>query len=137
MADHVRNETPLEPDSPTTPAASLEGRSLVVFGLLCVPGLVGASAVALDNVTWRLFGSTLSTWGFSGGVVGLAGLLSGLLSIFLWPVVASLTFGSVRGGKLGLGRLLCVVAGCLVATYSGVYFSVWFVVIPLLQAAWD
>ena len=108
-----------------------ERRRLAILAVLCVPGLVASSALALDNMTRPIFGSALTTWGFFGSLVGLAGLLSGFASILTWPGVVVLSLKSVKSAGLGLASRVAVVLGCMVATYSAVFFVVWFIIIPL------
>jgi hypothetical protein len=107
-------------------------RRLIVLTLLCIPGLVASSTLAVDSVTSSSVGSALTTWGFLGGLVGLAGLFSGFASIVAWPAVLVLTLKSVRMAGLGTLSRVGVVLGCVVATYSAAFFIVWFVVFPLL-----
>jgi hypothetical protein len=116
----------------TSPGASSgDRRTLVLLAMLCVPGVVASSTLALDNITRPLFGSAFTTWGFLGGLVGLAALLSGFLSILTWPGVVLLSLKSVKSGRLRHLARIAVVAGCIVATYSAVFFTVWFVILPL------
>lgn len=107
------------------------GGRLVILAVLCVPGLIASGALALDNITRPIFGSALTTWGFLGGLVGLAGFLSGFVSILAWPGVVLLSLKSVKSAGLGLSSRVAVVLGCIVATHSAVFFMVWFVIIPL------
>jgi hypothetical protein len=107
---------------------------LVILAALCAPGVVAAATLVLDDLTRPIFGSALTTWGFLGGLVGLAGFFSGFVSILAWPGVAFLTLKSVRSLGLGLVPRALAVVGCLVATYSAVFFVVWFIVIPITAA---
>ncbi len=106
-------------------------RRLAILAAVCLPGLVGSGVLALDRVTTRILGSALTTWGFLGGMVGLAGLLSGLLSILTWPGVVALSLKSVRSAELGSSSRVLIAVGCLAASYSAVFFLIWFVIIPL------
>ena len=106
-------------------------RNLVLLAMLCAPGLLASSTLALDNITRPMFGSGLTTWGPLGGLVGLVALLSGFLSILTWPGVVLLSVKSVRSAHLRLLTRIAVVVGCIVATYSAVFFMVWFVILPL------
>src|SRR6266700_2567969 len=94
-----------------------QGRSLGILAALCLPGIVATSALVLDTITRPIFGSALTTWGFLGGLVGLAGLVSGLASILTWPGVLILSLKSVRSPGLALLFRGIIVVGCLVATY--------------------
>ena len=105
---------------------------LVLLALLCVPGIAAGGVLALDTLTARIFGSALTTWGFLGGLVGLAAFVSGFVSILAWPPVLLLTRRVLRVSSVsGLTRSLAGLA-CLGATYTAVYFIVWFVVLPLM-----
>jgi hypothetical protein len=104
---------------------------LALLGVLCTPGIGTGAVLGLDTLTQRAFGSALTTWGFVGGVIGLAAFLSGFVSILAWPAVLVLTRRAVRGD--GVSRPIRIVAtlACLAATYTAVYFMVWFVILPL------
>lgn len=116
----------------TSPGASPSDRkALVLLAMLCVPGVVASFTLALDNITRSLFGSSFTTWGFLGGLVGLAAFLAGFLSILTWPGVVLLSLRSVKAGRLRLLARIAVVVGCIVATYSAAFFMVWFVILPL------
>jgi hypothetical protein len=106
-------------------------RTLVLLAMLCVPGVLASSTLALDYITRPLFGSAFTTWGSLGGWVGLAAFLSGFVSILTWPGVVLLSLKSVNAGRLSLLPRIAVVVGCIVATYSAVFFMVWFVILPL------
>jgi hypothetical protein len=102
-----------------------QGRRLGILAALCLPGIVATSALALDSITRPIFGSALTDVGVSWWAGGLG-----------WPLL-----------RLGLDLDLArspysehekrpvfwprIVVGCLVATYSAVFFIVWFVIIPL------
>ena len=107
------------------------GRRLAILAGVCTPGVVAATTLALDKLTRSMLGSALTTWGVLGGLVGLAGFLAGLASILAWPAVTVLAVKALRSFELGLVPRAVIVAACLAATYSAVFFVVWFVVIPL------
>ena len=110
---------------------AVEGKRLAILAALCLPGLVGAGVLALDRVTTPVVGSALTTWGLVGGLVGLAGLLSGLLSILTWPGVVALSVKSIRSAELSVFTRVVIAAGCVAATFSAAFFLIWFVIIPL------
>ena len=107
------------------------GWRLAILAGVCAPGVVAATTLVLDNVTRSMLGSALTTWGFLGGLVGLAGFLAGFASILSWPAVTVLTVKALRSFELGPVPRALIVAACLAATYSAVFFVVWFVVIPI------
>jgi hypothetical protein len=113
---------------------STDNRRLVILGLLCAPGLLAATTLALDYLTRAMMGSALSTWGFVGGLVGLAGFFSGFISILVWPGVVVLGIKSVRSAGLGAASRGVAALACLAATYSATFFMIWFIVIPLRTA---
>jgi hypothetical protein len=105
---------------------------LALLALLCVPGIAAGGVLAIDTLTARIFGSALTTWGFLGGLIGLAAFFSGFAAILAWPAVLVMTRRVVRLSSVsGLARILAGLA-CLGATYTAVYFIVWFVVLPLM-----
>jgi hypothetical protein len=123
----VAGET-LTIESGVTPG---ERKRLAVLTALCVPGVVAAGTLALDNVTTRVLRSALTTWGFIGGVIGLAAFLSGVVSILTWPGVLLLGARSFRIPGLTWPSRGVILTGCIVATYSALYFAIWFIIIPL------
>ena len=106
-----------------------------LLGMFCTPGLATGAVLALDRLTYRAFGSELTTWGFLGGLVGLAAFFSGFVSIVLWPGVLILTRRAVRAPELTIPIRIAATLACLGATYTAVYFIVWFVILPL-KASW-
>jgi hypothetical protein len=123
----VAGET-LTIESGVTPG---ERKRLVVLAALCVPGAVAAATLALDHATTRVLRSALTTWGFIGGVIGLAAFLCGFVSILTWPGVVLLGARSFRIPGLTWPSRGVILAGCVVATYSALYFAIWFIIIPL------
>lgn len=113
---------------------SADNRRLVILALLCAPGLLSATTLVLDHLTRAMMGSALSTRGFLGGLVGLAGFFSGFLSILVWPGVVVLGIKSVRSAALGAASRTAAALACLAATYSATFFMMWFIVIPLSTA---
>jgi len=108
---------------------------LGLLAVLCAPGLATGAVLALDTLTSRFLGSALTTWGFLGGLVGLAAFFLGFVSILVWPAVLVMTWRVLRLSSVsGLARSVAGLA-CLGATYTAVYFIVWFVVLPL-TALW-
>ncbi len=111
--------------------APVDRDRLLLLALFCAPSLFTAATLALDAITRSAFGESFTSGGFVGGLVGLAAFFLGYVSILAWPGVVVLSLKAIR--KAALSRMLrgVVIFACLVATYSAVFFLVWFVIVPL------